>query len=157
MIVSLAQRVIEENGNAGLKIATAESCTGGLVSAALTEIAGISAAFPAGYVTYSNDAKVAMLGVDPKLIKSHGAVSQPVVGAMAEGALEKSRADIAVSISGIAGPGGGSAEKPVGTVMFGLARRGQPTKTILKQFGAEKNRAEIRRDATIYALELLLE
>ena len=109
----------------GLKIATAESCTGGLVAGVLTEIAGSSAVVERGFVTYSNEAKAELLGVPSDLIEAKGAVSAEVACAMAEGALARSRATIAVSVTGVAGPGGGSAEKPVGTVCFGLAKRGQ--------------------------------
>ena len=111
---------------AGLTIATAESCTGGLVAGALTAIAGSSDVVDRGFVTYSNAAKMQMLGVPPTLLAQHGAVSQPVAVAMAEGALKASGAGLAVSITGIAGPGGGSADKPVGLVHFALARRGSP-------------------------------
>lgn len=154
-IADLSGRVIAENQARGLTVATAESCTGGLVSAALTEIAGSSAVFMAGYVTYSNEAKAAMLGVDPALIAKHGAVSVEVAAAMAAGAAEKSGANIAVSISGIAGPSGGSADKPVGTVTFGIYNQGE-INSFREQFGDDKSRAEIRAAAAIYALELLL-
>lgn len=154
-IAQLAERVIREHSAAGTTITVAESCTGGLIGAALTEIAGSSAAFLCGYVTYSNKAKMKMLGVPKQMLIDHGAVSQGVAGAMAAGALERSSADIAVSISGVAGPGGGSAEKPVGTVMFGLAKKGAEPATYHKSFGADKSRAEIRMDAAIFALQLL--
>jgi nicotinamide-nucleotide amidase len=108
---------------AGLKIATAESCTGGLVAATLTAIAGSSDVFDRGWVTYSNEAKSEGLGVPPELIADKGAVSSEVAEAMARGVLRRSRADVAVSVTGIAGPGGGSAEKPVGLVFIGLARK----------------------------------
>ena len=105
----------------GLRIATAESCTGGLVAGALTAIAGSSDVFDRGFVTYSNEAKAEMLGVDPRLIETHGAVSPETAEAMAKGALAHARADIVVAVTGIAGPGGGSAQKPVGLVYFGTA------------------------------------
>jgi nicotinamide-nucleotide amidase len=108
----------------GLRVATAESCTGGLVAAALTEVAGASAVFDRGFVTYSNDAKRDMLGVPDAVIAANGAVSAQTACAMAQGALAHSLADIAVSITGVAGPGGGSPEKPVGLVHFACARRG---------------------------------
>jgi nicotinamide-nucleotide amidase len=108
----------------GVRLATAESCTGGLIAAALTAIAGSSDVVERGFVTYSNEAKTEMLGVPADLIASVGAVSEPVAQRMADGALRQSHADIAVSVTGVAGPGGGSAEKPVGLVCFGLARRG---------------------------------
>jgi nicotinamide-nucleotide amidase len=107
----------------GLKIATAESCTGGLVAASLTAIAGSSDVFERGWVTYSNQAKSESLGVPPDLIADKGAVSSEVAEAMARGALRRSQADVAVSITGVAGPGGGSEEKPVGLVFIGLARK----------------------------------
>lgn len=111
----------------GLTLATAESCTGGLISAALTAIAGSSATLLAGYVTYSNAAKTRLVGVPPALLEAHGAVSEPVARQMANGALADSGADIAVSCTGIAGPGGGSEAKPVGLVFIGCARRGRVT------------------------------
>lgn len=154
-MTALAEKVIRENKAQGRTVAVAESCTGGLVSAALTEIAGSSAVFMAGFITYSNEAKAAMLGVDTGLIESCGAVSCEVAEAMARGAAAKSNCHVAVSISGIAGPGGGSAEKPVGTVTFGIHRDGH-TKSHRKQFGEGKNRADIRSAAAVYALELLL-
>lgn len=155
-LTDCANRVVAANLDAKRTIATAESCTGGLVSAAITEIAGSSAVFLGGYVTYANEAKSGMLGVEEALIERHGAVSEQVATSMASGALERSGAEIAVSISGIAGPGGGSAEKPVGTVMFGLARKGEESQSFREQFGDDKNRTEIRAAASIYALQLLL-
>ena len=109
-----------------IMLATAESCTGGLIAAALTAIAGSSDVVDRGFVTYSNDAKNQMIGVPMPLIEAHGAVSEPVAAAMAEGALARSRAAIAIAVTGVAGPSGGSAEKPVGLVWFGLARTGAP-------------------------------
>lgn len=156
LVNKMAGRVVLANQATGRTIAIAESCTGGLVSAALTEIAGSSDVFLAGYVTYSNEAKEAMLGVDPALIAAHGAVSHEVAAAMTSAALERSGADVAVSITGIAGPGGGSPQKPVGTVFFGLATSGTASQTFHQSFGADKTRAEIRLAAAIYALELLL-
>ncbi len=108
----------------GLKIATAESCTGGLIAATLTAIAGSSDVVERGFVTYSNEAKADLLGVPAELIAAHGAVSEPVARAMALGAVALSAADVALSVTGVAGPGGGSAEKPVGLVFIGAARRG---------------------------------
>jgi len=116
-----AKRVLEVFRARGLKVATAESCTGGLVAAALTEIAGSSDVLDCGFVTYSNEAKRAMLGVSASTLKRYGAVSGETAAAMAEGALKHSHADIAVAITGIAGPGGGSKDKPVGLVYIGLA------------------------------------
>lgn len=156
-IVDLARRVVEENARIGRRVALAESCTGGLVAAALTEIPGSSAVFDRGFVTYSNDAKQQELDVSSELIETFGAVSIACVWAMAQGALKHSVADIAVAISGVAGPDGGTPLKPVGTVVFARACRegdGEPEGE-LKQFDG-KNRTEIRRQATLAALELLL-
>ena len=156
-IVELATKVVQANIDAGRKVAVAESCTGGLVAAAITEIAGSSAVLDRGFVTYSNEAKMEALGVPQDIIETFGAVSIACVWAMAQGALEHSDADVAVAVSGIAGPGGGSQLKPVGTVVFARAIRnsdGEPEGE-LKQFG-EGTRAEIRHQATICALELLL-
>lgn len=139
---------------AGLKIATAESCTGGLVAALLTEIPGSSAVVDRGFVTYSNEAKQAMLGVPAALIETHGAVSAEVARAMCLGAIDHSNADLAVSITGVAGPGGGSVEKPVGLVQFGLARRGGEARTVEMRYG-DLGRAGIRLAAVKSALELL--
>jgi nicotinamide-nucleotide amidase len=138
----------------GLKIATAESCTGGLVAALLTEIAGSSAVVERGFVTYSNEAKTELIGVPAELIAAHGAVSEPVARAMAEGALTHSRADVAVGITGIAGPGGGTATKPVGLVHFGLARKGAAIVHLERRYG-DLGRAAVRRHAVEDALALL--
>jgi nicotinamide-nucleotide amidase len=156
-LVALAKRVIEENAAAGRTVAVAESCTGGLVAAALTEIAGSSAVFDRGYVTYSNEAKEQMLGVSGDIIETFGAVSIACAWAMAKGAIEKSGADVAVSISGIAGPGGGSEQKPVGTVVFARSFRDGDSEPEgeLRDFG-DLGRGEIRRQAALVALELLL-
>lgn len=156
-MIALAERVITENARADRKVAVAESCTGGLVAAALTEIAGSSSVLDRGFVTYSNEAKMESLGVPQDIIETFGAVSIACVWAMAQGALEKSDADIAVAVSGIAGPGGGTQLKPVGTVVFARAIRAstEEPEGELKQFG-EGTRAEIRHQATICALELLL-
>ncbi|MCB1488109.1 MAG: CinA family protein [Bauldia sp.] len=120
----LAREIVEKATAAGLMVATAESCTGGLVAGTLTEIAGSSAVVDRGFVTYSNEAKAELLGVPKELIERVGAVSEEVARAMAIGAIARSRADIAVAITGIAGPGGGSADKPVGLVHFAALRRG---------------------------------
>jgi nicotinamide-nucleotide amidase len=138
----------------GLKIATAESCTGGLVAALLTEIAGSSAVVERGFITYSNEAKTDLIGVSADLIAAHGAVSEPVARAMAEGALARSRADVAVAITGIAGPTGATATKPVGLVHFGLARKGAPTVHLERRYG-ELGRENVRRRAVESALSLL--
>lgn len=140
---------------AKMKLATAESCTGGLIAAALTEIPGSSDVVERGFVTYSNEAKEQLLAVSPALIRAFGAVSEPVARAMAEGALQRSLADMAVSVTGVAGPGGGSVEKPVGLVHFGLARKGRATQTSYRMFGGD--RAAVRRQAVEYALQLLLD
>jgi nicotinamide-nucleotide amidase len=138
----------------GLTIATAESCTGGLVAGALTDIAGSSDVMERGFVTYSNAAKCSMLGVPAALIEAHGAVSEAVARAMAEGALWHSPAALAVAITGIAGPGGGTASKPVGLVHFAVARRGEPVLHVERRYGAVA-RAIIRRRAVLEALSLL--
>ena len=122
-ILALAEAVLAACRAAGLTVATAESCTGGLIAGALTAIAGSSDVVECGFVTYSNAAKTAMLGVPAELIASVGAVSEAVARRMAEGAVARSGADLAVAVTGVAGPGGGSAEKPVGLVWFGLAGR----------------------------------
>jgi nicotinamide-nucleotide amidase len=126
-----------------LKLATAESCTGGLVAAACTTIAGSSDWFERGFVTYSNEAKTEMLGVDAALIAAHGAVSEPVARAMAEGALAHSRADLALSVTGIAGPGGAVPGKPVGTVWLASARRGAPTVAERVRFDGDRTAVRV--------------
>lgn len=157
-IVALARRVIEENRRAGRTVAVAESCTGGLVCAALTEIAGSSAVFDRGFVSYSNQAKRELLGVPEEILDAFGAVSVATAWAMAQGALQRSGADIAVAISGIAGPDGGSDHRPVGTVVFARAVRGGEDETV----DAEERRLEytgragVRHQAALVALELLL-
>lgn len=156
-IEEMAERVVRENAAAGRKIALAESCTGGLVAAALTEIPGSSAVLDRGFVTYSNEAKMELLEVSSEIIETFGAVSIACVWAMANGALRKSHADIAVAISGVAGPGGGTELKPVGTVVFARALRGhegEPEGEMMRLEGA--SRSEIRAQATLFALELLL-
>ena len=156
-IVDLARRVVEENAAIGRRIALAESCTGGLVAAALTEIPGSSAVLDRGFVTYSNDAKIQELDVSSEIIETFGAVSIACVWAMAQGALTNSSADVAIAISGVAGPDGGTALKPVGTVVFARACRegdGEPEGE-MKQFDGQ-TRSEIRRQATLEALSLLL-
>ncbi len=155
-IVTLARRVIEANAAAGRKVAVAESCTGGLVAAALTEIPGSSAVFDRGFVTYSNDAKHEALGVADDIIAAFGAVSIACVYAMAQGALERSKADVAVAISGIAGPEGGTEKKPVGTVVFARAVRGSDRPEAESRLFDANDRAGVRLQATLCALELLL-
>ena len=157
-LVDKGREVIEANRKAGRRIAIAESCTGGLVSAALTEIAGSSDVFEAGYVTYSNGAKISQLKVSEEVVETFGAVSVATAWAMARGALAASEADVAVAITGIAGPGGGTAQKPVGTVVFARAERGaDPAKIVADQkFFDEKTRAGVRLQAALCALELLM-
>ena len=155
-IVQLAQRVIDENAAAGRKVVLAESCTGGLVAAALTEIAGSSAVLDRGFVTYSNESKQQELGVPLDIIDAFGAVSVACAFAMAQGALDDSDADVSVAISGIAGPDGGTELKPVGTVVFARAIRGEEEPMADERLFKGENRAGVRRQATICALELLL-
>ncbi|MBM3564448.1 MAG: CinA family protein [Alphaproteobacteria bacterium] len=138
----------------GLRLAAAESCTGGLIAASLTEIAGASDVFERGFVTYSNEAKRDMLGVPRPLIERHGAVSAEVVHAMAQGAIDRSLADIAIAVTGVAGPGGGSAEKPVGLVHFACARRGGGVDHVERRFGP-LSRAEIRAASVAQALDMM--
>ena len=135
-------------------LATAESCTGGMISAACTDLAGSSAWFERGFVTYSNEAKTELLGVDAALIKQHGAVSEEVVRAMASGAVARSRAQVSVAVTGVAGPTGGSAAKPVGTVWFGFKVGGQLTSE-MKRFDGD--RAAVRSATVQHALRRLLE
>jgi nicotinamide-nucleotide amidase len=123
----LARDVLERCRQRRLALATAESCTGGLIAACMTAIPGSSAVFTTGFVTYSNEAKVAQLGVDAALLVAEGAVAEPVARAMAEGALARSGANVAVGVTGIAGPGGGSRDRPVGLVHMAAARSGRPT------------------------------
>jgi nicotinamide-nucleotide amidase len=141
---------------AGLKIATAESCTGGLIAALLTDIPGSSRTVERGFVTYSNEAKIECLGVPPEIITAHGAVSEPTARAMAQGALDASRADVAVAITGIAGPGGGSPEKPVGLVHLACARRGRETRHREMRYG-DLGRSLVRLRTVADALELMEE
>lgn len=155
-VVDLAERVIAENRAAGRTVALAESCTGGLVCAALTEIAGSSAVLDRGFVTYSNEAKREMLGVPEEILDAFGAVSVATAWAMAQGALARSGADVAVAISGIAGPDGGSAHRPVGTVVFAKAVRGSEEINAEEMHLDGSSRAAVRRQAALVALELLL-
>ncbi|WP_374280602.1 CinA family protein [Novosphingobium sp.] len=157
-IVALAAQVIAENKAAGRNIALAESCTGGLVAAALTEIAGSSAVVDRGFVTYSNEAKQELLGVSRDIIETFGAVSIACAWAMAQGALKRSNADVAVAISGIAGPDGGTDQKPVGTVVFARAIRGQGEEEALaeERLLDGSSREAVRHQAALVALEMLL-
>ncbi|MBS0255377.1 MAG: CinA family protein [Proteobacteria bacterium] len=156
-IVALAERVVRENAALGRKVVLAESCTGGLVAGAVTEVAGSSRVLEASFVTYSNEAKQALLGVPEDIIDAFGAVSVACAWAMAEGALKRSGADVAVAVSGIAGPDGGSAKKPVGLVVFARAVRGADgvVDAEEKRLSA-KTRAGVRAQAVEVALELLL-
>lgn len=154
-IQDLARRVIEQASARGLMVSTAESCTGGLVAGALTDVAGSSAVVDRGFVTYSNAAKAAMVGVPADLIKIHGAVSEPVARAMAEGAVAHADAAISVAVTGIAGPGGGSAAKPVGLVHF-AACGPAGVAHVEKRFG-DLGRTGIRMESVRTALRLLLD
>jgi nicotinamide-nucleotide amidase len=151
----LAEKVLKAFKAKKKMLATAESCTGGMVAVALTDIAGSSAVVERGFVTYTNRAKAQLLGIDPALIEAHGAVSQEVAEAMARGAWANSAAHVAVAVTGIAGPDGGTVEKPVGLVWFGLAAEGAPTTAEYEVFKGD--RAAVRRQATEKALALLLE
>ncbi len=153
-LVRRAAALLERCRAEGVKIATAKSCTGGLIAALLTEIPGSSAVVERGFVVYSNDAKIEVLGVPAETIAAEGAVSEATARAMAEGALAASRASVAVSVTGIAGPDGGSAEKPVGLVWFGCARRGGATDTREERFGAV-GRENVRMASVTTALSLL--
>ena len=151
VVLALAQALRER----GLRLVTAESCTGGLIAAACTAVAGSSDWFERGFVTYSNEAKAESIGVDAQLIARHGAVSEEVALAMAEGALARSRAQLAVAVTGIAGPGGGSPTKPVGTVWLAIAGAGEGTRAELLQLSGD--RAEIREQTVQRALQRLIE
>lgn len=150
----LATHILECARRTGLQIATAESCTGGMIAAALTDIPGSSDVFDRGFVTYSNAAKQQMLGVSAETLYEHGAVSAATAAEMADGACRHSNAEISVSVTGVAGPGGGSAEKPVGLVWFGLRSADGTIETVDVRFQSA-DRAEIRTQATEYALDLL--
>ena len=150
---ALAENVLSRCRARGMMLATAESCTGGMIAGALTEIAGSSDVVERGFVTYSNAAKTELLGVKASLIDAHGAVSSEVAAAMAEGALAHAPVDLAVSVTGIAGPGGATPGKPVGLVWFGLARRGKPVRTEHHVFHGD--RSLVRRAAVARALALL--
>ena len=149
------QRLADALRARGWRLAAAESCTGGLIAAACTSVAGSSDWFERGFVTYSNAAKAESLGIDPALIAAHGAVSEPVARAMAEGALAHSRADLAVAVTGIAGPGGGSADKPVGMVWLALARHGAAT--LAQRLQLPGDRTAVRERTVERALDGLIE
>jgi nicotinamide-nucleotide amidase len=148
-----AQSLLAACRSKGIMLATAESCTGGLIVAALTAIADSSDVVDRGFVTYSNEAKQQMIGVPALLIETHGAVSEEVAAAMADGALARSRAAIAVSVTGVVGPGGGSVAKPVGLVCFGLARTGMPAITEQQVFPGD--RSAIRAAAVVHAFKMI--
>ena len=157
-ITELAERVVAHCKERGIRVALAESCTGGLVAGALTEVPGSSDVLDRGYVVYSNEAKIKTLGVGSDIIDTFGAVSEAVAWAMAKGALEKSGADVAVAITGIAGPGGATQGKPVGLVVFAIAHKGASSDTYpydKREFG-DLGRTEIRLQAVRVALDLLL-
>jgi nicotinamide-nucleotide amidase len=157
-LVDAARDAIDANRAAGRRIAVIESCTGGLVAAALTEIAGSSDVFEGGLVTYSNDAKTRLARVSGDVLETFGAVSVAVAWQMAQGALEATGADVAVAITGVAGPGGGSEKKPVGTVVFARAERGADPDHIVadtQQFG-DLGRGGVRLQAALCALSLLM-
>ena len=151
----LAESVLALCRARGLMLATAESCTGGMIAAALTDIAGSSDVVERGFVTYSNAAKAELLGVPPATIAAHGAVSAEVAAAMAEGAIARAPVDLAVAVTGIAGPGGATPGKPVGLVWFGLGRRGAATRTEHHVFPGDRD--AVRRATVARALALLAE
>ena len=157
-LVEAARRVVEANRAAGLRVATAESCTGGLVLGALTEIAGASDVVEGGFVTYSSEAKVALLKTSLDVLDTFGAVSVAVAWSMAQAALDRTGADVAVAITGVAGPDGGTAKKPVGTVVFARAVKGaNPAQIVadVRHFG-DLGRGGVRLQAALCALELLM-
>lgn len=153
-LIERAGRLLDAYASRGWRIATAESCTGGLIAALLTEIPGSSSVVERGFVTYSNEAKTELIGVPADLIAVHGAVSESVARAMAEGALARSKATVAVSVTGIAGPGGGTAIKPVGLVFLGRAQSSERTLTLERRYG-ESSRRAIRLASLADALALL--
>lgn len=152
----LPNRLLEACQAQNIMLATAESCTGGMIIAALTDIAGSSAVVDRGFITYSNEAKMDMLGVSATTLEAHGAVSSETAHEMAKGALERSRAGIALAVTGIAGPDGGSAEKPVGLVWFGLALAGKPV-VAEKRIFENRGRDFIRRETVRHALTMGLD
>lgn len=157
-LIAAARRVVDANRAAGRRVVVAESCTGGLVAAALTEVPGCSDVVEGAFVTYSNDAKLGFLHVSSDVIDTFGAVSIATAWAMARGAIEHSQADVAVAITGIAGPGGATAKKPVGTVVFARAERGADPNAVVAdkyEFG-DLGRGGIRLQAALCALDLLM-
>lgn len=157
-LVAAATRVVEANRAVGRRVVTAESCTGGLVAAALTEVPGCSDVVEGGFVTYSNDAKLGFLKMSSDVLDTFGAVSVATAWAMAQGAIKNSHADVAVAITGIAGPGGATAKKPVGTVVFARAERESDPSTVVaerREFG-DLGRGGVRLQAALCALDLLM-
>lgn len=158
VLIDKAREVIAANRAAGRRIAVAESCTGGLVGAALTEVSGCSDVFEASFVTYSNDAKMRLLGVGSDVVETFGAVSIATAWSMAQGAMKKAQVDVAVAITGVAGPDGGTEKKPVGTVVFARAEKDAPPDKIKaerREFG-DLGRGGVRLQAALCALELLM-
>lgn len=153
-LVARATTLLRQCRERKLMLATAESCTGGLIASCLTEVPGASDVVDRGFVTYSNAAKIELLGVAPALIAEHGAVSTEVARAMAEGALARASVQLAVAVTGVTGPGGGTATKPVGLVHLACARTGRPTIAQECRFG-EIGRARVRRESVAVAFELL--
>lgn len=151
-LLAEAEALLAACRSKGVKLATVESCTGGLIAATLTAIASASDVFDRGFVTYSNEAKHELVGVPMALIHEHGAVSEPVADAMAAGGIAHSRATIAVSVTGVAGPGGGTEAKPVGLVCFGLAQRGQPTVTCQEILPGDRTAIRAAAVARAFAL-----
>jgi nicotinamide-nucleotide amidase len=154
-LILLSEQLRDRYRQAGLWIATAESCTGGLIAGCLTAVSGSSAVVDRGFVTYTNEAKTEMLGVPAGLIRAHGAVSEEVARAMASGVLDRTRADVALSVTGIAGPTGGTAEKPVGLVYLGAARRGRDP--VVERHVFQGDRTRVRLSAVRRALEMAME
>ena len=152
---ALSRQVGAALAQRGWRLATAESCTGGWIAEALTAISGSSAWFDRGFVTYSNEAKTDMLGVAAQTLAAHGAVSEATVREMAEGALARSLADVAVAVSGVAGPTGGTAAKPVGMVCIGWVAKGSPTRSLTLRFAGD--RTAVRRQTVVRALDGILE
>jgi nicotinamide-nucleotide amidase len=153
-IADASRTYVEEAQKRKLLIATAESCTGGLIAATLAKIPGVSSTLERGFVTYSNHAKMDMLGVPADLLKAKGAVSPEVARAMAEGALQRSRADVTIAVTGVAGPDGGSEDKPVGFVCFAVARKGRDTLVEERRFG-NLGRHAVQEETVLTAFELM--
>ncbi|MGI9414483.1 MAG: CinA family protein [Hyphomicrobiales bacterium] len=154
--LSPAAAVLDRCRDMGFTLVTAESCTGGLIAGCLTEIAGSSDVLDRGFVTYSNQAKMAVLGVTEDMFRENGAVSEQVARAMAEGALERSKADVAIAVTGIAGPGGGSEDKPVGLVHIACARKAHNTVHLRCSFG-DQGRGKVRELTVLTALDLIMQ